>query len=146
MLAPSNLSIQPQQMPVPDFQSLMLPVLRALAGGDVRLSEVRALVAETEGLTPDDLRELVPSGRQPKFDNRVSWSLTHMERAGLVQRVRRGVYGLTQEGESLLSRSPDRVDIPLLRGYPAYGDWRGGRNRPPSPNRGDRPERTGGYP
>ena len=60
-------------MPVPDFQSLMLPILTALAGGnEVRISAVRERVAAAEGLAPEDLRELVPSGRQPVFTNRVS--------------------------------------------------------------------------
>ncbi len=73
---------------VPDFQSLMLPVLRALAGGsDVRLAEVGRRVAEAEGLTQDDVRELLPSGRQAVFANRVSWALTHMERGGRAARV-----------------------------------------------------------
>ena len=110
---------------VPDFQSLMLPVLRALAGGsEVRLAEVRRRVAEAEGLTQGDLRELLPSGRQAVFANRVSWALTHMERGGLVARVRRGVYRMTPDGEKTLSDAPGRIDMRTLAKHGDYADWR----------------------
>ena len=103
----------------------MLPALRALAGGsDVRLAEVRKRVADAGGLTPDDLRELLPSGRQPVFSNRVSWALTYMERGGLVARVRRGVYRLTPDGEKTLSDAPARVDIKTLARHAGFADWR----------------------
>ena len=87
-------------MPVPDFQSLMRPVLNALAdGAEAALSEVRQRVASAEGLTPEDVKETTPEGRQPRFSYNVSWATIYMERAGLVARVRRGVYRLTEEGE-----------------------------------------------
>lgn len=115
-------------MPVPDFQSLMLPTLTALAGrNEVRISAVRERVATAEGLTSEDLRELVPSGRQPVFTNRVSWALTHMERAGLVERVRRGTYRLTDDGEHLLANAPVRIDMRMLQRIPLYAEWRGTR-------------------
>lgn len=118
---------------VPDFQSLMLPVLRALTGGsDVRLADVRSRVAEAERLTPDDLRELVPSGQQPVFSNRVSWALTHTERGGLVARVSRGVYRVTPDGKQMLSDAPDRMDMKTLARHAGYVDWtRRTKARPP---------------
>jgi restriction system protein len=62
-------------MPVPDYQSLMLPVLKALADGtETPISEVRERVTAAERLTPDDLREMLASG-QPMFTNRVSWAV-----------------------------------------------------------------------
>ena len=116
-------------MPVPDFQSLMLPVLAGfVAGAELPLSEVRERVAAAEGLSADDVRELLPSGRQPVFANRVAWAVTHMERAGLLKRVRRGVYLLTQDGQSLLARRPSKIDLHLLREYPDYREWRKGEN------------------
>ena len=63
-------------MPVPDFQSLMLPVLRALADGkDTPVRDVRERVASAEGLTDGDLREMLPSGRARVFVNRIAWGL-----------------------------------------------------------------------
>ena len=111
-------------MPVPDFQSLMLPTLKAFtSGAELPLSAVRDRVAVAERLSDEDLREVLPSGRQKVFANRVNWAVTYMERASLVERIRRGVYRLTHQGESLLSRTPARIDINLLKEYPEFTEW-----------------------
>ena len=115
-------------MPIPDFQSLMLPALNALSGGQAPVSEVRERIAIVEGLAPDDMQEMLPSGRQSVFANRVSWAVKYLERAGLTERVRRGVWRLTAEGQSLLTEPPSRIDINYLRKYPAFVEWRMGRN------------------
>ena len=118
-------------MPVPDFQSLMLPTLKALSGGvDTPISRVRDHVAAAEGLTPQDVRELLPSGSQPVFTNRIAWAVTHMSHAGLVEKVRRGVYRLTKKGEQLLAQTPPRIDLKFLRNYSAYTEWRSGEGTP----------------
>ena len=123
-------------MPVPDFQSLMRPVLEALSdGAATRISEVRARVAATESLAPGDLREVLPSGRQSVFANRVAWAVTHMARAGLVERVRRGSYRLTDDGEKLLAQAPTRIDMRTLHVIPVYAEWRG-RVRESAPGEG----------
>ena len=120
-------------MPIPDFQSLMLPALKAFAGGgEPSLSEIRERIAAAEGLSEEDVREMLPSGRQAVFVNRVSWAVIHMERAGLLARVRRGVYRLTQEGERLLPRKPSRIDLNLLGEYPDFAEWSQRANAPPS--------------
>ncbi len=127
-------------MSVPDYQSLMLPVLKALADGiETPTSTVRERVALTEGLTSEDIATMLPSGLRPVFTNRVSWAIVHMSHAGLVERVRRGVYRLTTEGRDLLSQPPERIDLKLLRTYPAYEEW---RNQPssPKPDDGETPE------
>ena len=120
-------------MAVPDFQSLMLPALKAIAGGtEIPLSEVRARIAVAEGLTPEDVRDMLPSGRQPVFVNRVSWAMTYLGLAGLTERVRRGVYRLTADGEMLLAVPPSRIDMNYLRKYPTYVAWRAGKGTPSS--------------
>ena len=116
-------------MPIPDFQSLMLPALKALSdGAEKPISEIRNYIAKAQGLTPEDMRELLPNGRQPVFVNRVSWALIYLGRAGLSERVRRGAWRLTTEGESLLVDEPPRIDMNYLRNYPAYVAWRAGKN------------------
>lgn len=105
-------------MAVPDFQSLMLPVLRALEDGeDTVVRKVRERVASAESLTDEDLGEMLPSGRQRTFENRVGWGLSYLLRATLVERVQRGVYRVTNEGKRVLADPPDRVDIKYLRGF-----------------------------
>ena len=120
-------------MAVPDFQSLMLPVLKAMSGGQgIPLSEIRKRVAAAERLTVDDMRKTFPSGGQSVFGNRVSWAVIYLGRAGLTERVQRGVWRLTREGERLLADSPSGIDTSYLRKYPAYVRWRAGK-RAPSP-------------
>ena len=129
-------------MPVPDFQSLMLPALEAFAGGrEPPLSEVRERIAAAAGLSAEDVEEMLPSGRQSVFVNRVSWAVIYMVRAGLLERVRRGVYRITEEGERLLSRAPSRIDMNLLGEYPDFAEWKQranaslpGRAATPKPN------------
>ena len=117
-------------MPVPDFQSLMLPVLKALSdGSDVQVAEVCTRVAAAEGLTPDDLLERTRGGHTTKLKDRVSWSITHFLYAGLVERVRRAVYRITPDGKQLLSRDPTRIDLKLLLQYPVYVEWKNRTHR-----------------
>ena len=118
-------------MPVPDFQSLMLPALKALADeAETPISEVRARIAKAERLSSEDVREMLSSGRQTVFTNRVSWALLYLARAGLSKRVRRGVWRLTVEGRNLLADAPSRIDINHLNNYQAYVAWRTGKNNP----------------
>lgn len=108
-------------MPVPDFQSLMLPVLRALADGkDHHVGEIRERVAATEGLTQQDLQEMLSSGGQSVFVNRVAWAVAYFLRASLVERVRRGVYRVSDEGNRVLAKPPCRIDIRYLQRFPTF--------------------------
>ena len=117
-------------MAVPDFHSLMLPVLKALSNGDaLRVAEVCARVADAEGLTPDDLSERTRGGHTTRLKDRVSWSITHFLYAGLVERVRRAVYRITPDGRRLLARHPARIDLKLLHEYPAYVEWKNRTHR-----------------
>lgn len=117
-------------MSFPDFQSLMLPVLKALSNGDkFPLAEVCTRVADAEGLTHDDLSKRTRSGHTTKLKDRVSWGITHLLYAGLVERVRRAVYRITPEGSRLLARHPARVDLKLLHDYPAYVEWKNRTHR-----------------
>ncbi len=110
-------------MPVPDYQSLMLPVLKALSGSaQMSVADVRERVALAEGLTDDDRRELL-SGRQPVFVTRIGWGLTKLTMAGLVERVRHGVYRLTEDGQRLLGRPPPkRITIKFLHEFANEND------------------------
>ena len=66
---------------------------------------------------------MLSSGRQPVFANRISWAVIYMERAGLLERTRRGVYRLMPEGKHLLSQSPSSINLNRLQGYPSYAEW-----------------------
>jgi restriction system protein len=107
-------------MAVPDFQSLMLPVLRTVADGDISSSELRERGAADQHLSADDPAEMLPSGRQTTFANRVAWANVLLQRAGLLDKVSRGVYRITDEGRRVLAEAPERVDVRFLERYPAY--------------------------
>src|SRR5207253_5533223 len=102
-------------MPVPGFESFMLPLLRALDdGADHPVSEVRERIAGEMALTEEDRGELLPSGKQAIFDNRLGWAKTYLDKAGLISTVKRGVYRITNDGQRLLAQKPERVDKQML--------------------------------
>ena len=110
---------------IPDFRTLMRPVLALLADGSVRRSrDAKDAMADEFGLTEAERSELLPSGRQRTIDNRVGWSLTYLSQAGLVARPNRGHVVITDDGRAALTANPDRVDMKTLEAYPAYLDFR----------------------
>jgi restriction system protein len=112
-------------MSVPDFQTLMLPVLKQLVtGGEQAPSSVREAVAKIFSLTDEELAELLPSGRQTTFANRVAWALGYLKQAGLVESPKRGSYRISERGRSVLAENPDRIDIQYLMRYPEFVAFR----------------------
>ncbi|WP_432536344.1 winged helix-turn-helix domain-containing protein [Kineococcus arenarius] len=74
----------------------------------------------TLGVTEEDQAELLPSGKQTIYSNRVVWALTRMVKAGLVSRPARAQYAITECGRQVLSQQPERMDMNLLSGFPEY--------------------------
>jgi restriction system protein len=99
---------------VPDYQSLMLPVLRAAAAGERRIGAVVQSLAEELGLSEAARAALLASGRQTIFANRVHWAKTYLAKAGLVEATKRGHFRLTQRGVDVLAVSPERIDNRFL--------------------------------
>ena len=93
-------------MAVPDYQSVMLPLLEHAArrGGEISTGEAVDALAATLGLTENDLKLMLPSGIQQTFVNRVGWAATYMKKAGLLEATRRGYYRITQRGRDLLKK------------------------------------------
>ena len=101
-------------MAVPDFQSLMLPLLGKMADGQMHsITEMVEALAGELLLTEEDRNELIPSNRQTKFYNRVSWAHIYLARAGLLERQRRGIYRVTERGVRVLSDKPLRLALTL---------------------------------
>lgn len=112
-------------MAVPDFQTLMLPVLKGVASADTITSvDLRECVAAAVGLSPDELAEMLPSGRQTTFANRVAWANVFLQRATLIEPVKRGVYRATDRGRDVLRSEPARIDMKFLEQFPEYRQWR----------------------
>ncbi|MEK7401570.1 MAG: restriction endonuclease [Gemmatimonadota bacterium] len=112
-------------MPVPDFQSLMLPVLQFVAGGEERtLASIREAMAEKFALTPTDLAELLPNGRQTRFSNRVGWASSYLKQARILESPRRASYRVTPRGREVLATSPSRIDIAFLQQFEEFQAFR----------------------
>jgi restriction system protein len=115
---------------VPDFQTLMRPLLEIVADGNEHpIHDVRTELAETFELTPDDLEEMLPSGRAKTFANRVGWAAAYLYQCGLLSRPRRAVYAITSRGRDVLEAHPDRVDLSVLREFPEFYEFARGRGR-----------------
>jgi restriction system protein len=89
-------------MAVPDYQSLMLPVLVASSKGEVRIGDVVNQLAEELELSPEERSELLPSGKQTLFSNRVHWAKTYLSKANLIEITRRGHFKITDRGRNVL--------------------------------------------
>ena len=111
-------------MPVPDYQSLMLPVLKKAAQGEVRVSDVVDQLASELALSPSEVAELLPSGRQTLFANRVHWAKTYLKQAGLVEYTRRAHFRATQRGRDVLAELPTRIDVNFLSKFPEFNEFR----------------------
>lgn len=108
-------------MPVPDFQSLMLPLLRLAADGqEYSLAETREHLAQAFGLTESDRTLLLPSGRQTVLANRVAWAKVYLTQAGLLSVTRRGYFKIAPRGLQLLHHPPDRISIKFLEQFPEF--------------------------
>jgi len=100
----------------------MLPLLRLAAekGEEISTGEAVEFLAEEFGLTDEDLKEMLPSGIQPTFVNRVGWASTYMKKAGLLEATRRGFYRITPRGQDLLKKKPKIINVKLLKQYPEF--------------------------
>lgn len=111
-------------MSIPDFQSLMLPVLRKSASGEVSIQHVVDELAGDYGLSDEERAELLPSGRQTTFANRAHWAKSYLGKAGLIELTRRSHFVITEAGRAVLASPPDRIDIPYLRRFPVFEAFR----------------------
>lgn len=112
-------------MPIPDYQTIMLPLLLHI--GDTQehsLGESIASLTKKFDLTDQERRQLLPSGQQPIFDNRVAWARTYMKKAGLLESTRRGYFKISERGIDVLSHNPSRIDARFLRQFPEFIEFR----------------------
>ncbi|MFZ2901187.1 MAG: restriction endonuclease [Saprospiraceae bacterium] len=118
-------------MPIPDYQSIMLPLLKRVS--DRKEHSIRGLVEDLAGefqLTDEERRELLPSGQQPIFDNRVAWAKTYLKKAGLLDSPKRAVFEITERGLEVLKQNPKRINVAFLKQFPEFVEFQ-------TPKRGD---------
>lgn len=112
-------------MPIPDFQSMMLPLLQfSIDGFEHSLANMRTPLANEFGLTDEERTELLPRGQQSRFNNRVAWAKVYLERAGLLEKTRRGYFKISSRGSEVLNNPPDRIDNAFLRQFSEFDSFR----------------------
>ena len=117
-------------MTIPDFQQLMLPTLKFAADKEEHsLRETIEYLGTQFRLTDDERKELLPSGRQAKFDNRVGWAVTHLRKAGLLTTSVRGKFTITPRGLDVLKSPPEIININFLKQYDEFVQFRTRREK-----------------
>lgn len=115
-------------MAVPDFQTLMFPMLKLIGQrGPINVRDVKESLANELGLSDADRQEMLSSGVQPKFDNRIGWARTHLKYAGLIEYPSRGVYCITERGNTVLKSGITKIDNTYLNQFPGFAEFRKGR-------------------
>lgn len=107
-------------MPVPKYNEMYAPFLKALKDGKMHtMKEMKQIVASALGLSEDDLAEMLPSGKQAIFDNRIGWARTYLKKAGLIESPARAQFVLTEDGKKALPDA-DIIDNDYLMRYPSF--------------------------
>ncbi len=111
-------------MPIPDFQSFFLPLLEQVSDGkEHKLRELIEVLAKHFKLSDTERNELLASGTQAIFDNRVGWAKTYLKKAGLLDSPKRAVITITQRGLEVLKTKPDKLNVHFLRQYPEFVEF-----------------------
>tara|TARA_R110001599_G_scaffold286461_2_gene488965 strand:- start:1240 stop:2157 length:918 start_codon:yes stop_codon:yes gene_type:complete len=111
-------------MAIPDFQTVMRPVLQSVGDGETRsLADVREIVKDAFGLTDEERRERLPSGTQTVINNRVGWARTYLNKAGLLTIPQRGMVQITERGRDVLQNGPERISVAWLKQFPEFKDF-----------------------
>jgi restriction system protein len=119
---------------IPDYESLMYPLLKRLADGRVRvLRDVMNELADEFQLTEDDRAQLLPSGGTLTFASRVGWAKTYMKKAGLLIQPKRGMVQLSPAGAVVLAKNPDTVDSKFLEQFDSFKAFRNAGRAPQGP-------------
>lgn len=109
---------------IPDYQTLMRPVLECSVSGEVRISDVVEQLANKFRLTADERVTLLPSGRQTMFVNRVHWAKSYLKQAGLVEITRRGYFGITDRGRASLADKAATINNDYLEQFEDFKSFR----------------------
>lgn len=112
-------------MAIPDYQTLMLPVLTVAAEGETRVPVAAQTIADRLGLSEDEREEMLPSGKQRLLHNRVHWAKFYMSKAGLIDSPKRGIFVASPAGLELLATKPDRIDVETLKTFSTFAEFFG---------------------
>jgi restriction system protein len=108
-------------MTIPDLKAIMLPLLQYTRDGkEHSLRDAITYLADVFNLSDDERKELLSSGQQAVFDNRVGWARTYLKKAGLFISPKRGFFKITERGRDLLTQNPTKINIKFLNQFPEH--------------------------
>ncbi|MFO0449407.1 MAG: winged helix-turn-helix domain-containing protein, partial [Pseudomonadota bacterium] len=109
---------------IPDYQSIMLPLLRHVSDkGEYKFRDIIEGLANKFGLTDEERKELLPSGIQPIFQNRVGWAKTYLKKAGLIDTPKRATVTITTRGLEILEKNLDSINVKFLKQFPEFVEF-----------------------
>jgi restriction system protein len=108
-------------MPIPDYQTLMLPLLRKVSDNlEHKYRDLIEALSAEFNISDDERKEMLASGTQPIFDNRVGWAKTYLKKAGLIDSPKRATFKITEEGLKTLKNKPLKIDNNYLKQFPSF--------------------------
>ncbi len=117
-------------MPIPDYQTLMLPLLKLVKrDGDISLSNATNALADQFNLTDIERKQLLPSGKLTVIKSRVSWANTYLKKAGLLISPQRGIISITERGEGILLEALASINVEFLRQFPEFLEFENTTNQ-----------------
>ena len=108
---------------IPDFQKLMLPVLKACSKGTVSVKDVTSTLADEFDLSEEERMQRTSSGNRTVFFDRVNWARTFLKQAGLIEIPAPGTFTITKAGEKFLQSNPERIDRKILKQFKPFQDF-----------------------
>jgi restriction system protein len=109
---------------IPDYQSIMLPLLRKVSDkAEHKFRDIIESLAKQFVLSDEERKELLPSGVQPVFDNRVGWAKTYLKKAGLIDTPKRATVTITTRGLEILKKNPESINVKFLKQFPEFVEF-----------------------
>lgn len=119
-------------MAIPDYQTIFLPLLKFVSTAEERsLRESINFLSNEFELSEEERKEMLPSGKQRIFDNRVAWAVTYIRKACLIETIKRGHFYITDRGREVLKQNLERIDNNFLSQFPEFIEFRKPKKKPP---------------
>ena len=116
-------------MPIPDYQTLMLPVLKLFSEGKKSIPECIPEIKIQFGISDEEAEELIPSGKMTLLSNRAHWARTYLGKAGLLESVKRGEHKITKLGLNCLAENPTEINNKMLTKFSDFSEWVSGTDK-----------------
>jgi len=111
-------------VPIPDFQTVMLPALKLGNTGEIQLKDSIKLLSDEFKLTPEERGHMIPSGGVSTIHNRIAWAVTYLVQAKLLNRPQRGFFTITNRGKNVLENPPERITLKFLEQFPEFIEFK----------------------